>query len=412
MTTTTSKPKRLKQVFRNAEEVAHIWAKQSQQTGRSANCYFEGDTIYSYGSHFPVARYVHNKPGKRIVLFTTRDYSVTTAKHKGEILHAIPPDVVTIYCSDVLADNKHRHLANIKELSDSIRELAELHRTSRQRDYVKSIVEKVQNLYAYCKLVRVGLTKQLIKWATVDLPSDIMADLLGMSKSALLELEAKKSAARARQAEINEANEAKRIARYKAQNAEYEKQRLEREEKQREKERLFNLPDTLQACIDGFHTDQSEMVICGENGGKVSVYDVLRHHDYTALRIVTPQEPKTIETSRYASISVETAKRIWPILKARGNPGDVEGFRAVGFHGDTFVIGCHRIPFAEIEYIARELGLEPTEQYRNCECLSCHHTWKEPVTLSISSPGLSGEKSPQCPKCDSRGVMSSPVQES
>ena len=45
------------------------------------NFYFHGDTIYSYGSHFPIARHVENNRGQA-VLFTTRGYSATTAGHK------------------------------------------------------------------------------------------------------------------------------------------------------------------------------------------------------------------------------------------------------------------------------------------------------------------------------------------
>ena len=66
-----------------ADMVAHLWAHKSQDFARNPchNFYFHGDTIYSYGSHFPVARHVENKRG-RAVLFTTRSYSSTTAGHK------------------------------------------------------------------------------------------------------------------------------------------------------------------------------------------------------------------------------------------------------------------------------------------------------------------------------------------
>jgi len=60
-----------------------LWAHKAQDYARNPghNFYFSGDTIYSYGSHFPVARHVENKRG-RAVLFTTRSYSSTTAGHK------------------------------------------------------------------------------------------------------------------------------------------------------------------------------------------------------------------------------------------------------------------------------------------------------------------------------------------
>ena len=66
-----------------ADMVAHLWAHKSQDFARNPghNFYFHGDTIYSYGSHFPVARHVSRK-GNSAVLFTTRSYSSTTAGHK------------------------------------------------------------------------------------------------------------------------------------------------------------------------------------------------------------------------------------------------------------------------------------------------------------------------------------------
>jgi hypothetical protein len=62
--------------------VAHLWAHRSQESARNGNnFYFDGDMIYSYGSHFPIARHVETKRGSA-VLFTTRSYSATTAGHK------------------------------------------------------------------------------------------------------------------------------------------------------------------------------------------------------------------------------------------------------------------------------------------------------------------------------------------
>jgi hypothetical protein len=61
--------------------VAHVWAQQSQATGRGSNFYFEGPTIYSYGRHFPIAKVVINAKGESAVLFTNRKYSISTSRH-------------------------------------------------------------------------------------------------------------------------------------------------------------------------------------------------------------------------------------------------------------------------------------------------------------------------------------------
>ena len=79
---------RTKQVH-PVDMVAHLWAHKSQD---AAHCpgnkfYFSGDTIYSYGSHFPIARHVTNKRGSAVLL-TTRGYSATTAGHKAVVARA------------------------------------------------------------------------------------------------------------------------------------------------------------------------------------------------------------------------------------------------------------------------------------------------------------------------------------
>ena len=60
-------------------EVAHLWAhkSQSEATTQGRNFYFYNYQIYSYGSHFVIACHGHDNK----VLFTTRSYSNTTAKH-------------------------------------------------------------------------------------------------------------------------------------------------------------------------------------------------------------------------------------------------------------------------------------------------------------------------------------------
>lgn len=75
--------------YRNNEALAHAWAHQLSADGNGSSFYFRGDTIYSYGSHFPIARHVSTKRGD-CILFTTRSYSTTTARHIGLTRSAIP----------------------------------------------------------------------------------------------------------------------------------------------------------------------------------------------------------------------------------------------------------------------------------------------------------------------------------
>lgn len=81
-------------------DVAHFWANKLQSEARDShgNFYFEGDTIYSYGRHFPIAKHVENEQSEQVILFTERRYSNTTAKHIA-IVRQAANHKRTIYCN-------------------------------------------------------------------------------------------------------------------------------------------------------------------------------------------------------------------------------------------------------------------------------------------------------------------------
>lgn len=107
----------MKTVFSN-DETAHVWAQQRQSYGRSGfgNVYFEGRALYSYGRHYLTGFIM---PDGR-ALINTRNYSVSTAKHRGRAWSAA----------------SHRNPIGIHDLTawgDSLRTLAraiETHRTA------------------------------------------------------------------------------------------------------------------------------------------------------------------------------------------------------------------------------------------------------------------------------------------
>lgn len=90
----------MKHVFSDPSSVAHLWAAQSQDDARTSgngNFYFSGKTIYSYGSHFPIAKHVVNKKGIKAILFTELVYSSDTSKHISYTRGACSNDLI-IYC--------------------------------------------------------------------------------------------------------------------------------------------------------------------------------------------------------------------------------------------------------------------------------------------------------------------------
>jgi len=91
--------KRKKTVFSNSQ-LAHVWAQQTQETGRnsSGSMFFENDVIYSYGRHYAIAK-IHGN----VVLVNEWNYSSTTNMHRIKVINAVShidyffvPDVINI----------------------------------------------------------------------------------------------------------------------------------------------------------------------------------------------------------------------------------------------------------------------------------------------------------------------------
>lgn len=103
----TNKGENMRNVY-PTREIAHLWANKTQESARNpqGNFYFDGDTIYSYGGHFPIARHIRNKRAEDAVLFTLRGYSNTTAHHKSMVHGAISRDVPVFVVDDVFTDRK------------------------------------------------------------------------------------------------------------------------------------------------------------------------------------------------------------------------------------------------------------------------------------------------------------------
>lgn len=99
----------MKTVFDN-RQIAHVWAQQTQESGKTPNrnLFFEGKTIYSYGYHFPLARFATDD----IVLVNKDSYSVSTSKHQGYVRNAITHKQQLFVSTQVLkafADYKDSH---------------------------------------------------------------------------------------------------------------------------------------------------------------------------------------------------------------------------------------------------------------------------------------------------------------
>lgn len=76
----------------NAREISgfNMFFERRETSGYAGTTYGPEHIIFSYGRHFPIAAFQTDANGRRVVLFTSRDYSVSTSKHKSHVSRAIP----------------------------------------------------------------------------------------------------------------------------------------------------------------------------------------------------------------------------------------------------------------------------------------------------------------------------------
>ena len=145
----------------NQRQLCHIWAQQTKTSGKSESLFFDRDTIYSYWHHFPIARFA----SQNVVLFTSRGYSMTTAKHKAYVSQSLGGQR-RFTVPDVMAETKEQHAKNFKALRDEIDDALKSLPRRRDKPTAINIIERQsENANEYAKTFKL---RQRIK-----LPADI-----------------------------------------------------------------------------------------------------------------------------------------------------------------------------------------------------------------------------------------------
>ncbi len=311
--------KRVKHVFANADEVAHVWAQQCQDTGRTStgNIYFCGATIYSYGSHFPIATFRRMPNGKKVVLYDNRSYSSSTSRHQGAARWALSDLVEVVHMHSRFWNS---YIDGKQSLINKI--IYEFDVNSRAREYAMShtniAFDYIKQLKRWGELHR---RKAIYKFTNQD--RDII-EHVGLQKK----------------------NTAKRAA------TQTLKMGLLRQDK------ITELNKICGGDINKYwHL----------NGKLPSGYLIWTHLKETLCRV----QGDEVITSIGARVPIRHAMRLLPMVKkckdefmsysSYTDKGQKHSFR-IGYYtlntittdGDV-TIGCHRIPWSEVEYIGKQL---------------------------------------------------------
>jgi hypothetical protein len=147
-------------------EIAHIWANQLEYNGQEANLFRRGNTIYSYGYHFPIAKHIDHKT----VLMTTRGYSNSTAKHISLVRQAISHKDV-IYCNNPEQSNEW----NVEHFISEIRnEATNLIKAKKPEKYLIQIEYIKAQLNTYLTYFNLKLSKDQAKQIDIKSKEDFV----------------------------------------------------------------------------------------------------------------------------------------------------------------------------------------------------------------------------------------------
>jgi len=164
-------------------DVCHNWAHKTGQGRNGFNMFYEGDTIYSYGHHFPIARFIdppapyvglnkeetkpeYDQQVRQVVLFNSSDYSVSTSKHQTYTRRAIPAYIDHVFYVPNLTDRyfygqrrmMQAHLANYAAYLEEIK--TNLDKASRARgrkmDYIHAADHARNEANLYTRVFKLG----------------------------------------------------------------------------------------------------------------------------------------------------------------------------------------------------------------------------------------------------------------
>tara|TARA_Y100000310_G_scaffold333826_1_gene412188 strand:- start:969 stop:1850 length:882 start_codon:yes stop_codon:yes gene_type:complete len=292
----------MRNVLKNNNETAHYWANNIQPSGKAYNLFFEDNIIYSYGYHFPIAKHIN----ENIILFTSKDYSSSTGKHKSHVRNAIPHDkkVFTVPNVNIYNDRSNigLHTDNIKYYISEIKYNLNKSKSAwkYKTHYLKNVLKIQSELKEYLNLFKV---KSKLSYSI----KKQLESVLNSDNSEILDII---QAENKKQAEIEKKNELKQAEKLKELLPKWRNNKI------------YSLP-----------------------------YSKTQY-----LRLIN----EIVETSLHVKISIETFKKYYSMIKNNISliGENIDNFKVINHTDNLLTVGCHKITINEINYIANKLNLQ------------------------------------------------------
>lgn len=357
-------------------EVAHYWAHQLKKYARSGNMYFYGDTIYSYGDHFPMAKVITYK-GKKAYVVNSDRYSNSTSKHQNIVSESIPCDALVFHvsgcrCPSIINNVAHNYGDAMSFVVDKLSEIWDLQgkqERARTRNYGWQITENIFELIGWVGFWHLdkpsrwdGKRKPSVQQFWQDSNFDkiskytkgfayaanclcIYDELEGLGVFDGAPLNSRSLEALLRHSLSKESAD-KICASIKKAEA-----RAKRKENKQKGEEVAKSEEYLAEWHNGtlrnWYVTEWFCIIKGWN---------------TALRIADG----CIETSKGIKLSFAEGKRLWGIIKHLELGGKFQRVLVIDMNENKWKFdeyknhilfaGCHAIPFSECERIAKIMG--------------------------------------------------------
>jgi hypothetical protein len=295
--------------YKNVADVIHAFANLStdemftaEGDSRGGNVFFSRGSLYSYGHHFTIARYVKSKTGATILFYNSDSYSITTSGHQSAARQAL----------------SHRTLISIPGAG-----------TGTERDVFDRLTREVKPLLDKLAVARKP-ELYLDKIATLKSAADAYAEHTG----AKVPKEFKALCSITDSAEVAEfrKREGARIARER-------------------KQAIKAAQEKDAQSIADFRTFKANRIYIADGTDRL-------RYNAEARRIETTQCVQIPVTyARQFWQMIEYARRT-------GDYSTIVGFRVLDsfavrtFDPEKIEIGCHTIPLSEIDAMAAALGWE------------------------------------------------------
>lgn len=324
-----------------SNQIPHLWAHGLPKgcgkirNGGANNFYAEGDTIYSYGYHFPISRRVETNGGGVVYLFNPGRYSVTTSSHCAAVRAAIPHGAEVYHLPP--KDSEGRNLWDALARRDS-RPIVDYYRGLIDSAARRAVAPRIRATTRARILAEIGGIVD--DWAKVRARFGLRCAADRVSAPANLE-----------EVRAEVAREDKRIRAAEERAAKVAAERAAREEAERAAEESAALP-LIPAWRAG--GNPTRMIGTETNPRTVSIRSIR----FPVLRIVGDE----VQTSKGATVPVDEARRFLAVLPRLIERMGEESAERIGHYSricatlDGLRIGCHLIPYSEVRAFCAAVG--------------------------------------------------------